>query len=403
MFKNLRIGTKLIVVGTFLMVIPLAVVAIMAVRISTLAIAGIETEQLGRAARLIAGTIDGVFAEEKKTAIAKALDKDVIEAALAAGKAPEAPAAEKGVNPARVAGRVAAAPAAKQDTLGRFTEGLVAFKQAKGLGEGYETIMCVGTDGVAFAASDPSYVGVNFADRPYIKTALAGTANAGAAVISRVTKRPVVPVAAPILSDGTVLGAYVLILNAQFLDDLILGEKIGRSGYTYVVDQTGLIIAHPVAENIFKTNLAELDGTREFAKRMIAGENGVSTYVFQGIAKTAGFAPVKSTGWSVGMTLPDVEYLAPTTQLRDLILIIALAAIIVTFVVYLLFSRGITKPIAKGVAFAELVASGDFTQQLPIQQKDEVGKLAAALNGMSVKLNRMVAGHSGKRSAGRLI
>ena len=60
--------------------------------------------------------------------------------------------------------------------------------------------MCVGTDGVAFAASDPSYVGVNFADRAYFKAALAGTANAGAAVISKVTNKPVVPVAAPIRS-----------------------------------------------------------------------------------------------------------------------------------------------------------------------------------------------------------
>jgi methyl-accepting chemotaxis protein len=390
MFKNLRIGTKLIVVGTILMVVPLAVVAIMAVQNSARAITGIETEQLGRAARLIARTIDNVFVEEQKTAIAKALDKDVIQAALAAGVATETPA-EKGARMANAAAKAAAASAAKQDALRRAGEGLVAFKQAKGLGESYDAIMCVGLDGVAFSASDSSYVGVSFADRPYIKTALAGKANAGAAVISKVTNRPVVPVAAPIISDGTVVGAYVLVLDAQFLNDLILGEKIGTSGYAYVVDNTGLIIAHPVATNVFKTNLSEMDGTREFTKKMIAGESGVSTYIFQGIAKTAGFAPVKATGWSVGMTLPDVEYLAPASQLRNLILIIAAAAVIVAFLVFLVFSRSITKPLARGVAFAELVAAGDFTQRLPIHQKDEVGKLATALNGMSVKLKDMVA------------
>src|SRR5271169_5158164 len=105
MFKNLRIGTKLIAVGTVLIVIPLAVVTILAVEKSALAITGIETEQLGRAARLIARTIDSVFVEEQKTASAKALDKDVIDAAVAAGAAP-------------------AGSAAKQDTLRRVTEGL---------------------------------------------------------------------------------------------------------------------------------------------------------------------------------------------------------------------------------------------------------------------------------------
>jgi methyl-accepting chemotaxis protein len=383
MLKNLKIGSKLILVGTILMVIPLAVVTILAVQRSTLAITMIETEQLGRASRLIATSINDVFIEEQKVAIAQALDEDIVRAAqAAAGGAP----AE-----AQSAGASGKASAAAPDPVQRATDLLVVIKETKGLGESYETIMCVGTDGVAFAASDPSYVGVSFADRPYIKTALGGTPNAGAAVISKVTKKPVVPVAAPIRSGEGVVGAYVLILNAQFLDDLILGEKIGKSGYAYVVDQTGLIIAHPVAANVFKTNLAELDGTREFTKKMVAGESGVSNYVFQGIAKTAGFAPIKATGWSVGFTLPDVEYIAPATDLRNLILIIAAAAIIAAFLIYLVFSRSITKPLVKGVAFAELVAAGDFTQQLPIHQKDEVGKLAAALNGMSVKLRGMVS------------
>ena len=140
-----------------------------------------------------------------------------------------------------------------------------------------------------------------------------------------------------------------------------------------------------------RRNLAELEGTREFTKKMIAGRAGVSTYVFQGVPKTAGYAPVKATGWSVGLTIPDVEYLAAANDVRNLIFLISAVAVVLAFLIYLVFSRTITKPLAKGVAFAELVASGDFTQQLPIHQKDEIGKLAEALNGMSVKLKGMVA------------
>ena len=72
---------------------------------------------------------------------------------------------------------------------------------------------------------------------------------------------------------------------------------------------------------------------------------------------------------------------------------IIIFAIFVAFVVVLqiLISRSITRPLSKGVAFAQLVASGDFTHQLDIRQKDEVGVLATALNGMSTKLRDMVA------------
>ena len=72
---------------------------------------------------------------------------------------------------------------------------------------------------------------------------------------------------------------------------------------------------------------------------------------------------------------------------------IILFAIFVALVVVMqiLISRSITKPLSKGVAFAQLVASGDFTQQLDINQKDEVGILAESLNEMSLKLRDMVA------------
>ena len=368
MFKNLRFGARLIIVGTILLVIPLAVVAYRAVQRSSLAISAIETEQLGRSARLVAASINDVFVQEKKFAMGQALQDQIVAAAVA----------PRGM-------------ALGGDAIARATDRLLAVKNQKGLGEGFETILCVGRDGVAFAATDPSYVGVSFADRNYIKQALAGNANAGAAVISKVTGKPVVPVAAPIRSGNEVVGVYVSILEAGFLNDLIINERIGRSGYAYVVDHDGLIIAHPVADNVFKTNLASLDGTRDFTRKMIAGESGVSTYVFNGVAKTAGYAPVTETGWSVGYTLPDVEYLAPSRDLRNLILVIGAAALAVAFLVYLVFARSVSRPLEKGVAFAEVVASGDLTQRLAIQRNDEIGKLAAALNSMSGKLRAMVS------------
>lgn len=53
-------------------------------------------------------------------------------------------------------------------------------------------------------------------------------------------------------------------------------------------------------------------------------------------------------------------------------------------------SRAITRPLAKAVAFAQRVAAGDFSQQLPIHQRDEVGLLAEALNGMAQRLKEAV-------------
>ena len=56
-----------------------------------------------------------------------------------------------------------------------------------------------------------------------------------------------------------------------------------------------------------------------------------------------------------------------------------------------LLAFSITRPLSKSVAFAQLVASGDFSQKLDIHQRDEVGVLADSLNGMSAQLGEMVS------------
>ena len=67
------------------------------------------------------------------------------------------------------------------------------------------------------------------------------------------------------------------------------------------------------------------------------------------------------------------------------------AALLIGIVLAWLITRIITRPIVKGVAFAETIAAGDLSTRLEIDQKDEIGQLAAALNGMVEKLREVVA------------
>ena len=90
------------------------------------------------------------------------------------------------------------------------------------------------------------------------------------------------------------------------------------------------------------------------------------------------------------MTLPDSEF-PSTNEVRDIILLISVIALLLAGLASALFSRSITKALAYGVAFAQQVAGGDFSRQLPIVHKDEIGALGVALNSMTRKLSQMVA------------
>ncbi|SNB46532.1 methyl-accepting chemotaxis protein [Geobacter sp. DSM 9736] len=64
--------------------------------------------------------------------------------------------------------------------------------------------------------------------------------------------------------------------------------------------------------------------------------------------------------------------------------------VILSALLGVVISRMISLPLKRGVAFAEAVAKGDLTQRIEIDRKDEVGQLAAALNGMVEQLKEIV-------------
>jgi methyl-accepting chemotaxis protein len=66
------------------------------------------------------------------------------------------------------------------------------------------------------------------------------------------------------------------------------------------------------------------------------------------------------------------------------------ASLLLGLAAAVLLTLSITRPVAKGVRFAEEMANGDFTKALDVDQKDEIGVLATALNNMVVKLREVV-------------
>jgi len=64
-------------------------------------------------------------------------------------------------------------------------------------------------------------------------------------------------------------------------------------------------------------------------------------------------------------------------------------AVVIGIIMAFVIARAIIKPIVKSVAFANQMSGGDFTVTLDIDQNDEIGVLAKALNSMTARLNKM--------------
>jgi len=377
MLKNMRIGLKLIVVGTLIMALPLAVVSYFSITKARTGLVSITNEEVKYLAHEIAAKLDIAINGQKMILLTLTNDQDIVSAAVAANEIASGKLSTKELKQA-------------QELIDQANAKLKSFQAIKGVGENYDGTPVVGLNGICFANYDPAALGLNLAERDYVKEGLAGRTSVNEATLSKVSGAQVMTMGAPLYSKGKLVGAMGFVLKLTFLGEYTKDVKIGKTGYAFVMDNKGLVLAHPVAENIMKLNLAELKGMETVTKRMIAQEEGVENYLYTGVYKTAGFAPVKSTKWSVGLTMPDSEFLGAANETTQMVLIIAAISLIVAFLVYLFFSRSITKPLSRGVVFTQTLAAGDFTQHLDIHQKDEVGILADSLNAMSTKLRDLV-------------
>ena len=130
----------------------------------------------------------------------------------------------------------------------------------------------------------------------------------------------------------------------------------------------------------------------EAADDVLSGKTGKKIIIdYDGKPVLSAYTPVNAGGitWGLLAEIDRVEAFAAVRTIKINIAIIALVSAVLIFIIALSISRLITNPIKKGVAMAQKMADGDLTQQLDIDQKDEVGILAKSLNDMSFKLRQM--------------
>ena len=74
-----------------------------------------------------------------------------------------------------------------------------------------------------------------------------------------------------------------------------------------------------------------------------------------------------------------------------ILLIMTSLGLCFALVVSFFMTKSITKPISRAVEFANRMAQGDFSQQLPVSQEDETGRLIKSLNSMATSVGLMVS------------
>jgi methyl-accepting chemotaxis protein len=267
----------------------------------------------------------------------------------------------------------------------------------KQIGDQYETVFVCNPDGVIYAdGTGGDYRGISIKDRDYFQSAKDNKVNLTTPIKSKKTGRAALPVCVPIYSNaGQFVGALATVVKLDSLSESILSVKIGKTGYPFVVDKTGLLVVHPNPKNVLTLNLATLKDMKDIMEKMLAHQTGVDTYIFEGVHKIAGFAPVALTGWSVGTTQPVDEFMASVYALRNAMIMITAIFLVIALLAIWYFSRTISKPLtvvidglnegADQVASAagEVSSSSQTLAQGASEQAASIEETSASLEEMS--------------------
>lgn len=253
---------------------------------------------------------------------------------------------------------------------------------------GMYLIHTVDTKGDNIARSDDGE-NTYYGDREWFKGSMAGNDVTIQTVIGRTTGEPALTYSSPIRNiNDEIIGATLAATDLDILTNSVGAIRIGETGFGYLVDENGVVLAHPdpsfTAGEL--VNLSELPPVarvlnREAGDFEYTDENGVTWFTH--------LQPLDN-GWGIVVQQEKIESQATVTQfLMGAIVIVIAVLILIGFLVWLVAGREI-RPIFSLTNAATAFTAGNLNQHITIKQQDEIGTLATAFNSMTEQIRGLV-------------
>lgn len=246
--------------------------------------------------------------------------------------------------------------------------------------------------------------GNNYSDREYFQKAMDGEAWISEPLISKVTGKPSIMVAAPVRNGGTAngqpIGCVYFVPDEEFLNDIVRSIEFSDTGYAYIIDSDGCTIAsidsQKIADDENIQKLAETDSSyasqAAMHELMEAGETGFSNVKIEGVDYYAAYAPIEGTNnWSLALVVPRNEIMHDTTVTFIKAFIIMVVLVVLSALSAMAMGRKIGDPISKITDRIDTLSDGDLSSEVPvIEGEDEVARLSHTAAKLTESLNGMI-------------
>ncbi|MCQ1529453.1 HD domain-containing phosphohydrolase [Lutispora saccharofermentans] len=194
----------------------------------------------------------------------------------------------------------------------------------------------------------------------------------------------VVTVARAVEKEGRLVGVVGMDIKLSRFSNIINDVKYGDEGYLMLINSKGEIFSHP-DKQMLMTNISR----DESLAAQLTSSEGIKIMDHEGKQRIVSYLTVPETGWKlVGVAPLDMgKLLAP---IKDRAMQVAVASILVTFMIGLLLSRIITRPLDNIMNVIHNISQGKLSEHADIKSNDEFKVLGNQFNNMVDALRELI-------------
>ena len=263
---------------------------------------------------------------------------------------------------------------------------------------GYEDMGIVGPDGLArFARARGT---IDLSGQDWVKQALYGYKNVSSPIADGASGKSSIMYAVPIPDKaGKPAGALVASRDSEALSRLTDSFGFGDTGYAYLVNSEGTVVAHKDRDYVYKqfNPIREAQKDPKLAslaaafRQMGSGSSGSVGYKMGGKDIVSGFTTVPGMNWTIAVTASRSELMSGINLLIGLIAAGAVGFLALGVAGAVLIGRALARPVKSMLPVLQTVSAGDLTGRLEVSSSDELGAMSESFNASIDGLSGIVS------------
>lgn len=186
-----------------------------------------------------------------------------------------------------------------------------------------------------------------------------------------------------------VVGVVKMSAFFQTFTEQVNSIKLGATGFAFLVNEEGDVLAHPNSQFAPKNEFTNLSYYPP-VKSWLEGETGFSTFVDDWEVRWLSYTVKLNNEWGLILIQQEAEILEPNRLFRQLVIKIVGITLLVLSVLSAILASNQIKSISDLTVAASNLSVGSLTEQVNIKRDDEIGLLALAFNTMANQIRELI-------------